>query len=101
MEHARQSVLKQIAAGRITKADIYWTWRTTRDLGLPNRDLREDVYNTLSDAGAEDLIRYQHQHIRGRQYTWLVMGDRKQVDFKYLRKIGKVEELTLEAVFGY
>jgi predicted Zn-dependent peptidase len=101
MEHSRQSVLKQIAAGRITKAEIYWNWRTSRDRGLLNRDLREDVYNTILNAGPEDLIRYQQEHVKGRTYTWLVMGDRKQIDFKYLRKIGTVKELTMEEVFGY
>jgi predicted Zn-dependent peptidase len=101
MENARQSVLKQIAASRITKADIYWTWRSNRNKGFPNRDLRADVYRTLEQADAADLIHYQQRHVKGRHYTWLVLGDRERIDFKYLRKIGKVRELTLEDVFGY
>ncbi|MBP6827247.1 MAG: insulinase family protein [Saprospiraceae bacterium] len=101
MENARQSVLKQIAAGRITKAEIYWTWRANRDRGFANRDLRADVYHRLENADAADLIHYQQRHVKGRHYTWLVMGDRQQIDFKYLRKIGKVQELTMEEVFGY
>lgn len=101
IENARQSVLKQIAAGRITKADIYWTWRSNRDRGFLNRDLRQDVYETISQAEATDLINYQLKHVKGRQYTWLVMGERKSVDFEYLKKIGKVVELSLEEVFGY
>ncbi|MBV6443403.1 MAG: hypothetical protein EPGJADBJ_05143 [Saprospiraceae bacterium] len=101
MENARQSVLKQIAAGRIKKADVYWTWRANRDKGFPNRDLRADVYHKLEHADAADLIHYQQRHVKGRRYTWLVLGDRQHIDFKYLRKIGKVKELTLEDVFGY
>ncbi|MCB0527653.1 MAG: insulinase family protein [Saprospiraceae bacterium] len=101
MEHARQSVLKQIAAGRITKADLYWTWRANRDKGFPNRDLREEVYHMLENAEAADLIHYQQRHIKGRHYTWLVLGDRARIDFKHLKKIGNVRELTLEEVFGY
>ncbi len=101
MENARQSVLKQIAAGRITKSELYWTWRANRERGFPNRDLRTDVYQTLEHANAADLIHYQQQHVKGRHYTWLVLGDRQHVDFKYLRKIGNVRELTMEEVFGY
>jgi len=101
IENARQSVLKQIAAGRITKADIYWTWRANREKGFPNRDLRQDVYTRISQATAEDLIAYQQRHVKGRAYTWLVLGERKSVDFEYLKKIGKVVELSLEQVFGY
>lgn len=101
MEHARQSVLKQIAAGRITKSELYWTWRANRDRGFLNRDLRADVYRRLEHADAADLIHYQQRHVKGRRYTWLVLGDRQHIDFKYLKKIGNVRELTMEEVFGY
>lgn len=101
MENARQSVLKQIAAGRITKADLYWTWRGNRDKGFLNRDLRMDVYNKLEHADAADLIHFQQRHVKGRRYTWLVLGDHERIDFKYLRKIGKVQELKLTDIFGY
>ena len=101
IETARQSVLKQIAAGRITQANIYWTWRGNKHRGFLNRDLRADVYQHLEKADSADLVAYQQRHVKGRHYTWLVLGDRQHVDFKYLRKIGKVEELTLEEVFGY
>ena len=101
MENARQSVLKQIASGRIKKADLYWTWRANRDKGFPNHDLRTDIYHTLEKASAADLIHYQQGHVKGRKYTWLFLGDRQSIDFKYLKKIGKVEELTLEQIFGY
>lgn len=100
MEHARQSVLKQIAAGRINNADIYWNWRTVRDRGF-RHDLRQDIYETLQQAGSDDLLHFHQQHIKGRRFHWLVLGDEKQVDLKYLKTIGKVEKLTLEDVFGY
>lgn len=101
IENARQGVLRQIAAERLVKADIYWHWRSSRDKGFANRDLRADIYNFLQHASAADLIRYQKEHIQGRSYTWLVLGDRERIDFEYLKKIGPVKELTLEQIFGY
>ena len=101
MEHARQGVLKQIAAGRITQAELYWAWRGSRDKGYANRDLREDIYHTIEKAESSDLLDYHTKHVKGRPYTWLVLGERESIDFKYLRKIGKVVELSLEEVFGY
>ncbi|MEQ1744923.1 MAG: insulinase family protein [Saprospiraceae bacterium] len=100
IEHARQSVLKQIAVERVRNANIYWNWRAARDRGY-RHDLRQDVYETLRQATADDLIRFHEQHIKGRRYHWLVMGDESRIDLKYLRTIGKVEKLTLEDVFGY
>jgi predicted Zn-dependent peptidase len=100
MEHARQSVLKQIAAGRINNAEIYWTWRANLDRGF-RHDLRADIYRIIETATPDDLIRFQHQHIKGRHYHWMVLGDRDQIDFDYLRTLGTVQELRLEDVFGY
>ncbi len=100
MEHARQSVLKQIAASRVTHSDIYWTWRANLDRGF-RHDLRQDIYQTLKSAQPEDLIRYQQQYIKNRRFQWLVLGDRKAVDFQYLKTLGKVKELTLAEIFGY
>ncbi len=100
IETARQSVLKQIAAGRIAKSDLYWTLRTNSDRGLP-RDLRADMYQRLQQARPEDLLRFQQERMRNRDYVWLVMGERDRIDFNYLSKIGRVRELTLEQIFGY
>lgn len=100
IEHALQSVLKQIAVERVRHADIYWNWRTTRDRGF-RRDLRQDIFTALQQAKPEDLIHFHNRHIKGRRYHWLVIGDEKRVDLKYLRSIGKVEKLTLEDIFGY
>lgn len=101
MEHARQGVLKQISAGRIAPSELYWAWRSGRDKGYANRDLREDVYRSIEKAGPRDLLDFQEKFVKGRHYTWLVLGERERIDFKYLKKIGKVEELSLEAIFGY
>lgn len=101
IEHARQSVLKQIAAGRITKSDIYWTWRNNRELGRLNQDLRQDVYAILERADATDLIRYHEQVVKGRRYTWMILGERSRLELDYLKKIGPLKFLTLEDIFGY
>jgi len=101
MEHARQGVLKQIAAGRISQSELYWAWRSSRDKGYANRDLRQDIYSTIEKAEASDLIEFQRTQVKGRHYTWLVLGERERIDFQYLKKIGKVVELSLEEVFGY
>ena len=49
----------------------------------------------------DDLMRFQQQHVQGRHYTYLVLGDRDRIDFKELERIGPVQELTLEQLFGY
>ncbi|MDX2133460.1 MAG: insulinase family protein [Saprospiraceae bacterium] len=99
MSFARQSVLKQIAASRISRADLYWNWRSVRDRGY-RHDLREDKYRFFQQATPDSLTDYHARHIKGRHYTWLVLGDRDRVDFAFLKTIGKVKELTLGDIFG-
>jgi len=65
-----------------------------------NHDLRIDKYNMLQQATPETLIAFHAKHIKGRRYTWLVLGDRMQLDFQFLLKIGTITELTLEDIFG-
>ncbi|MCS7036408.1 MAG: insulinase family protein [Saprospiraceae bacterium] len=101
MEHARQSVLRQIAASRIKHADIYWNWRTTRRRGFQH-DLRQDIYRTLQGAKPDDLIRFHEQHVAHRPVRWLLLGDENRIDLSLLRQtIGPVRKLTLEEIFGY
>ncbi len=101
MEHARQSVLRQIAASRITRADIYWNWRTTRRRGF-RHDLRQDIYQRLQQARPEDLVRFHEERVALHPKIWLVLGDENRIDLDYLEQaIGPVRRLTLEEIFGY
>ncbi len=100
MDQARTSVVKQIAAERIAPDELYWTWRNTLKMGYKD-DMRRLVYDFMGKAANDNLVAYQKKYIKGRKFTWLVMGERERVDFKYLKKIGKVREMTLEDVFGY
>ena len=54
----------------------------------------------MLQATPDDLVRFHDERVRGRKYTWLVLGDRNNLDFEFLKKIGKVTELKLEEIFG-
>jgi predicted Zn-dependent peptidase len=100
MDFARQSIVKQLAADRLSRADLYWAWRLIQDRGFKH-DLRADRYAAMGGAIPDQLKAYHQRYIKNRKYTWLVLGDRERVDFKYLRSIGKVRELTLEEIFDF
>ena len=100
IDQARQSVLKTIESERITRANVYWTYRNNKDRGIEN-DVRQTIYEAIKMTSVEDLLAFQQKHVKGRHYTILVLGDRSKLDFDYLESIGEVEELSLEEVFGY
>jgi predicted Zn-dependent peptidase len=96
---AIESIQKKIETSRITKDAIYWNYRLAKDRGF-DRDLRKDVYDRMKIATAEDLKAFQQQHVKGRKYTYLVLGSKESVNMDYLKSIGKVTELSLDEVFG-
>jgi hypothetical protein len=49
----------------------------------------------------EDLVAFQKKYVRGRNYTYLVLGSKSSIDLEYLKKIGPVTELTLNEIFGH
>ncbi len=95
IEHARVSVLKTIESERITKANIYWTYRNSLDRGI-NFDMRKNVYQTISETSPAELKEFQEKYVKNRHFTYLILGDKSKIDFNYLNSIGTVQELTLE-----
>ena len=100
IEEARLAVLKSIETERYTKATPYWAYRNSLDRGIET-DVRKPMYETISNATIADLKAFQQAHVKGRKFTFLVMGDKEKVDFDFLNSIGEVKELSLEELFGY
>ena len=61
----------------------------------------ERVYNEMKKLTFEDMKTFYNETINGRDYTFLVLGDRNKVDMKKLELLGPVKELSLEELFGY
>lgn len=95
-----EAVTKQIASERITRSGVFWTYENLQRRGI-NYDNRSDIYKAVQSMTIDDLEKFFNQHISGRTYTILVMGDRNKLDMNYLNSIGEFTELTLEEIFGY
>jgi predicted Zn-dependent peptidase len=106
MNNALEALLKQIESERITKSDIYWTYRSNLKRGV-NFDVRKNVYEQFKKyqgnvaALKADIGKFHAEKIKGRNYTILVLSDKSKIDIEYLKTLGKFEELTLEQVYGY
>ncbi len=100
IEQARASILKRIETERLLPANIYWTAQANRDIGH-DRDLRQDLYLAMQKMKPKDLVAFQERYVKPRAYTFLVLGNRKDVDLGYLASFGPVSEHPLEEIFGY
>ena len=48
-----------------------------------------------------DIKNFQKTHVSNQPTTYMIVGDTKALDMKYLKKIGKVKVLKLKTIFGY
>jgi predicted Zn-dependent peptidase len=94
------AALKKIESERIIKASIYWSFKRLERGGL-DYDIRENIYSTIMDMSLEDLEKFFNENIKGRKYTYCVIGKKSEMDMEALEKLGTVKELSLEQLFGY
>ena len=97
---AKEATLKKIAAKRITKSNIFWTYERLKKRGIDN-DNREEIYNTIKNMTLKDLKTFFDNNIKDETYNVMVIGNKKDIDFKALNKLGKVKELDIDYLFNY
>ena len=99
-EAAKASSLKKIAAKRINKMGIFKEYERLNKLGI-DKDNRAEVYSEIERITLTDLDQFFNTHIKNSQFDLLVLGNKKDVDFKVLEQFGKVNELTPQYLFNY
>jgi predicted Zn-dependent peptidase len=99
-EAAKEAALKKIAAQRITKSSIFWSFERLKKLGVDN-DHREAMYNAIQKMTMPDLKNFFNENIKGEKYNIMVIGNKKDVDMNSLSKLGKVQEMDIDYLFNY
>jgi predicted Zn-dependent peptidase len=94
------AALKLIESERIIKTNIYWQYRTLQRAGL-NYDVRKDIYTRIQNMQLSDLEKFFMDHIKGRKFTYCVIGNKAEMDMEALSRLGTVKELSLEELFGF
>ena len=97
---AKQAVLKQMATERFRGAGLLEYVFDMQQLGL-DHDIDADVYEKVKTYTLDDLARFCKEHVAGRTFRYLILGDEKQIDMEKLKAIGPVHRLSLKDVFGY
>ncbi len=97
---AKDGVIKSIETERILRSAVITSYLNNKRLGI-DYDLRRDVYEKVVGYNINDVKSFNEKFVKGKKYTYLIIGDKSKLDFSILEKYGKVEELTLEQVFGY
>jgi predicted Zn-dependent peptidase len=99
-QQAKESTLKQLAADRITKSNIFWSYEGLKKRGI-SEDNRQKMYDIIKDMTLADLKAYFDKNISGEDYNVMVIGNKKDIDFDALSLLGKVKELDIDYLFNY
>ena len=97
---AKEATLKKIAAERITKSKIFWTYEGLKKRGIDN-DNREEIYNAIKSMTMDDLRNFFNTNIKGENYNVMVIGNKKDMDFDALSKLGTIKEMDIDYLFNY
>ena len=99
-EDSKLAALKKIETTRTKRASLFWKYLSDKELGI-DHDINKEVYPELKNLKLADLKTFFNENIKGKNYTFLVIGNKKLVDMKVLKSMGEYKELTLEQLFGY
>ena len=97
---ARESIIKRLSTTRRLREHVLDYYVQCRDLGL-DHDPDIDTYNRVSGLTLTDLADFHHQHVKGRTYRHIVLGNEAELDMDRLMQMGPVRRLTLTDIFGY
>jgi predicted Zn-dependent peptidase len=99
-QDSKVSALKKIETTRTKRQNLFWQYLANKKMGR-DYDLNEKIYPEIEKMQLKDLKAFFDSNIKGKNYIYLVIGNKKLVDINVLKQMGEYKELTLEEVFGY
>lgn len=97
---AKDGVIKNLQTERILRSSIINSYLANKKMGI-NYDIRKTIYDRVLTMSLNDISEFSRKFIKDKKYAYLIIGDKNKLDFELLGKFGKIEELTLEQIFGY
>ena len=71
-----------------------------RNLGISEPSARL-VFEKAQNLTLDDIVAFQQKWVKDRNYNYVILGDLKDLDMKYLKTLGDIEIVPIEKAFGY
>jgi hypothetical protein len=97
---AKDGIIQRLRTERITKGSIFDTYDANNKMGI-NYDIRKDIYEKMSTFTIADVKKFQEEKLKDKNSIILILGDKKDLNFKEISKFGKIKTITPEMVFGF
>ena len=97
---AKEALVTSCRTQRVIKARVLDSFKSCRRLGIPE-PLTKKIFEEAQNMTLDDVVSFQQEWIKGRDYNYVILGDIKDLDMKYLKTLGDVEIVPIEKAFGY
>ncbi|MCF0164636.1 MAG: insulinase family protein [Bacteroidales bacterium] len=97
---AKTAILTRLRTSRTTGAQVLSKFVADRELGLAE-SLDKKVFETIQNMTMDDLAATQQKWVKGRTYTYGLLGDTRELDMNYLKTLGPVQVVSMDEIFGY
>jgi len=58
-------------------------------------------YKIATNSTIETIKQFHTDHVKGKKMTVCIVGDKTKIDMEALKKVGKLEELTIEDIYSF
>ncbi|MCF0177859.1 MAG: insulinase family protein, partial [Bacteroidales bacterium] len=97
---AKTAILTRMRTSRTSGSQVLNKFVADRELGL-TEPVDRIVFETVSNMTMDDLVATQQKWIKGRTYTYGLLGDTRELDMNYLKTLGPVQMVSMDEIFGY
>lgn len=97
---AKESRLTNMRTRRVVKSNVLWRYIALRKLGL-DHDISRDAYEKIQELTLDDVVAFQQQNVKDRNYHICILGRESDFDIEGLSKYGEIRRLSTEDIFGY
>ena len=99
-ELAKQGILANLSTQRTVRDNVLWSFVSAREMGV-GVDRNKAVYDAVQGMTLADVKAFHDKWVKGRKYTYSILGDRNDIDMDYLRTLGPVHEVSQRELCGY
>jgi len=99
-DNAKDAVIKKIEQRRFVRDGVIWSYINFINLGW-DHDIFEEVYQEVQMLTLDDVVKFQKEHVANRANRYMILGDPKELDMKFLKTLGPVKQLKLKDIFVY
>lgn len=97
---AKDALLGRLRTQRTNGISVLNRYCYCRRMGLAE-PLDRMIFEKVQNMQLSDVVAAQEKWVKGRTYTYAILGDIKDLDTKFLSTLGPVKRVTLEEIFGY